>query len=192
MRWRVTSQSPTRSSARVSPESSSCRPPFANTELIWEYPPNHHYFERWGSFATVAQFDHRGAGCSDRLVGAASIEERMEDIRVVMDAVGWERATIYALQGGPLACLFAATYPERTERLILHGSYARIIRAPGYDIGVDRAGTTRSGRRGLRTGVHPRPQSSPLLRPRRWATRRLCAGGHAWSGCPLHPMKCWQ
>ena len=50
----------------------------------------------------------------------------MEDIRVVMDAVGWERATIYGLsEGGPLACLFAATYPERTERLILQDSYAR-------------------------------------------------------------------
>jgi class 3 adenylate cyclase len=114
-------------------------PPFANTELIWEYPPNHYYFERWGSFATVAQFDHRGAGCSDRIVGAASIEERMEDIRVVMDAVGWERATIYALMGGPLACLFVATYPERTESLILQSSSPRITRAPGYDIGIDRA-----------------------------------------------------
>jgi class 3 adenylate cyclase len=115
-------------------------PAFVNVELIWEYPPNHSYFERWGSFATVAQFDHRGAGGSDRIVGAASIEDRMEDIRVVMDAVGWERATIYALnQGGPLACLFAATYPERTERLILQACFARFIRTPGYEIGGDRA-----------------------------------------------------
>jgi pimeloyl-ACP methyl ester carboxylesterase len=115
-------------------------PAFVNVELTWEYPPNHYYFERWGSFATVAQFDHRGAGGSDRIVGAASIEDRMENIRVVMDAVGWERATIYALnQGGPLACLFAATYPQRTERLILQSSFARIMRAPGYEIGGDRA-----------------------------------------------------
>jgi class 3 adenylate cyclase len=110
-----------------------------NVELVWEWTPTHHFFERWGSFATVAQFDLRGSGCSDRIQGAPSVEERMEDIRVVMDAVGWERATIYASQGGSLACLFAATYPERTESLILQGSYARQVRAPGYEIGIDRA-----------------------------------------------------
>jgi class 3 adenylate cyclase/pimeloyl-ACP methyl ester carboxylesterase len=111
-----------------------------NVELLWDYPPNHHYLERWGSFATVALFDQRGTGCSERIQGVASVEELMEDISVVMDAVGWERATIVGLaDGGVLACLFAATHPERTESLILHGSFARIIRAPGYDIGFDRA-----------------------------------------------------
>jgi class 3 adenylate cyclase len=114
---------------------------FSNVELFWEWAPFHRYFERWGSFATVAAFDQRGAGCSARIQGAPSVEERMEDIGVVMDAVGWERATIFGCHGhsGPLACLFAATYPERTERLILQGTYARIIRAPGYEIGSDRA-----------------------------------------------------
>ena len=112
----------------------------SNVELIWEWAPSHHYFERWASFATVAMFDQRGTGCSDRIQGAASIEERMEDIRVVMDAVGWEQATIYGwAEGGLLACLFAATYPERTERLILQNSIARWIRAPGYEMGIDRA-----------------------------------------------------
>ncbi len=113
---------------------------FSNVELFWEWPPFHHYFERLGGFATVAQFDQRGTGCSDRIEGAASVEKRMEDIGVVMDAVGWERATIYGYaEGGPLACLFAATYPERTERLILQNSMARLLRAPGYEIGMDRA-----------------------------------------------------
>jgi class 3 adenylate cyclase/alpha-beta hydrolase superfamily lysophospholipase len=112
----------------------------SNIDLVWEWAPFHHYFERWDSFATVAQFDQRGTGCSERIQGAPSVEERMDDIRVVMDAVGWERATIYAINhGGPLACLFAATYPKRTESLILQGSFARSIRAPGYEIGIDRA-----------------------------------------------------
>jgi pimeloyl-ACP methyl ester carboxylesterase len=112
----------------------------SNVELFWEWAPLHHYFERFGNFATVAHFDQRGTGCTDRIQGAASVEERMEDIRVVMDAVGWERATIRAVsQGGALACLFAATYPERTKGLILQGSFARLVRAPGYEIGVDRA-----------------------------------------------------
>src|SRR5262249_45038411 len=115
-----------------------------NLELVWEWPPFHHYFERFGSFATVAQFDQRGTGCSERIQGAASVEERMEDIRVVMDAVGWDRATISGLHhGGPLACLFAATYPERTDSLIVRGSFARVTRTPGYEIGVDRAAYNR-------------------------------------------------
>src|SRR5207253_2640471 len=101
----------------------------------------HRFFERWGSFATVAHFDKRGTGCSDRIAGPASMEERMEDFHVVMDAVGWEKATVYGLsEGGPLACLFAATYPERTDRLVLQGSTARFIREPGYEVGLDRDG----------------------------------------------------
>jgi class 3 adenylate cyclase/alpha-beta hydrolase superfamily lysophospholipase len=109
----------------------------SNVELFWEFPRNHHWFERWGSFATVVQFDKRGTGCSDRITGAASVEERMEDFHVVMDAVGWDRATVWGLsEGGSLACLFAATYPERTERLGLHGSFARLLWAPDYEIGI--------------------------------------------------------
>jgi pimeloyl-ACP methyl ester carboxylesterase len=112
----------------------------SNIELFWEWAPVHRFFERFGSFATVAWFDKRGTGASDRIPGAASVEERMEDVRVVMDAVGWERATIWGFDdGGPLACLFAATYPERTDRLILHNTFARLVRGPGYEIGPDRA-----------------------------------------------------
>jgi class 3 adenylate cyclase/pimeloyl-ACP methyl ester carboxylesterase len=118
----------------------------SSVELAWEWPPVHHYLERWGSFASVAAFDQRGTGGSERIQGAPSVEEQMEDIRVVMDAVGWGRATIYAnAQGGPLACLFAATYPERTERLIVQGAFARCVRAPGYEIGIERADYDRFG-----------------------------------------------
>jgi pimeloyl-ACP methyl ester carboxylesterase len=60
----------------------------SNVELFWDWAPLNHFFERWGSFSTVAHFDKRGTGCSDRIDGAASVEERMEDVRVVMDAVG--------------------------------------------------------------------------------------------------------
>jgi class 3 adenylate cyclase len=113
----------------------------SNVELFWEWPPFHRYFERWGSFATVAQFDQRGSGSSERIHGAPSVEERMEDIGVVLDAVGWERATIFGGLGdsGPLACLFAATHPERTESLIAQGTFACRTRAPDYEIGIDRA-----------------------------------------------------
>jgi class 3 adenylate cyclase/pimeloyl-ACP methyl ester carboxylesterase len=112
----------------------------SNVELTYEFAPTHRYYERWSTFATVAHFDERGTGCSDRIQGAASVEERMEDVRVVMEAVGWERATVFGLaQGGTLACLFAATYPERTQRLILQNSYARATAAPGHEFAVERA-----------------------------------------------------
>jgi phospholipase C/pimeloyl-ACP methyl ester carboxylesterase len=112
----------------------------SNVEVMWEWSPGHHWLERWGSFATVAAFDKRGTGCSDRVEVPASLEERMEDFHVVLDAVGWDRATIHATsEGGAVACLFAATYPERTESLILQGCFARSVRAPGYEFGVDRA-----------------------------------------------------
>jgi pimeloyl-ACP methyl ester carboxylesterase len=112
----------------------------SNVELWWEWSPFHHLFERWGSFATVVAFDKRGSGCSERVEVPATLEQQMEDFNVVMDAVGWERATIHAhSEGGAVACLFAAIYPERTERLILQGCFARGITAPGYEIGVDRS-----------------------------------------------------
>jgi class 3 adenylate cyclase len=142
-------------------------PASSNVELFWEWAPFHRYFERWDSFATVAAFDQRGVGSSQRIRGAASVEERMEDIGVVMDAVGWERATIFACLGdsGPLACLFAATYPERTESLILQGTYARLIRAPGYEIGIDRAAYD-GARAALAAGWGTRETLSvPLLVP---------------------------
>jgi class 3 adenylate cyclase/alpha-beta hydrolase superfamily lysophospholipase len=138
----------------------------SSVELLWEWPPFHHYLERLGSFATVAAFDQRGTGGSERIQGALSVEEQMEDICVVMDAVGWERATIYAnAQGGPLACLFAATYPERTERLIVQGSCARRIRAPGYEIGIERADYDRFGEAWAARWGTPKTLGVPLWAP---------------------------
>jgi class 3 adenylate cyclase len=112
----------------------------SNVELWWEWSPYHNWFERWGSFATVVAFDKRGTGCSERVEVPPTLEQQMEDFTVVLDAVGWERATIHAhSEGGAVACLFAATYPERTERLILQGCFARWVRAPDYQIGFDRS-----------------------------------------------------
>ena len=69
---------------------------------------------------------------SDRDIGIATLEERMDDVRAVMDAAGSEHAAIYgASEGGPMAALFAATYPERTTALVLFGTFARATIAPG-------------------------------------------------------------
>jgi class 3 adenylate cyclase len=87
----------------------------------------------------VIRFDKRGTGLSDRTAGIADMETRMDDIRAVMDGAGSERAVVSgASEGGPLAALFAATYPERAAGLILYGSAPRFTRAPGYPYGPTR------------------------------------------------------
>ena len=91
-----------------------------HVELNWENPVVAQFLRRLASVARVLVFDKRGTGMSDRLAGTETLEERMDDIRAVMDAAGSERAVISGLgDGGPLAMLFAATYPERTQALIL-------------------------------------------------------------------------
>ena len=107
----------------------------------------------------------------------------MEDINVVLDAVGWERATIHAQsEGGAVACLFAATYPERTERLILQGCFARWVRAPDYEIGVDRSSYDGFAAALARHWGTPRPGQLPCWRHLRWATTPTCGGRCASSG----------
>jgi class 3 adenylate cyclase len=102
-----------------------------HVELVWENPPQAQFFSRLASFSRLLLFDKRGTGMSDRVVGAPTLEVRMDDIRAVMDAVGSERAVLCGLgDGGPLCALFAATYPERTTALVLINSVPRYVRSP--------------------------------------------------------------
>jgi pimeloyl-ACP methyl ester carboxylesterase len=88
-------------------------------------------------FARVVMFDKRGTGLSDRSLGFGSLADRMDDIRAVMDAAGIERAALFGIsEGGPLAILFAATYPDRVTKLCLYGTFARIAYDSDYQIGV--------------------------------------------------------
>ena len=104
-------------------------PPFAqNIELAWELPANRGMFERMGSFARIVQFDKRGTGASDRTVPVPGLDQRVDDARAVMDAAGVERAILYGLsEGGPMALLFAVTYPERVSGLILNATAPWIV-----------------------------------------------------------------
>lgn len=95
-------------------------------EINWELPAFHRYCERLAEFTRLILFDKRGMGMSDRVPGATTLEERMDDVRAVMDAVGSERAAVMgASEGGPLSMLFAAAHPERTVALILDGAEVR-------------------------------------------------------------------
>ena len=99
-----------------------------NVEVQWEHPAIARFLRRLGSFCRVAVLDKRGTGLSERL-GAGEIpplEQRADDVRVVMDAVGMSRATVFgSSEGGSLCVLLAAAHPERVERLVLHGTWAR-------------------------------------------------------------------
>jgi pimeloyl-ACP methyl ester carboxylesterase len=97
----------------------------ATIEGVRDAPGFAQFVERLTTFARVIQFDKRGTGMSDRVTQAATMDERMDDVRAVMDAVGSQRAAVMGIsEGGVLASLFAATYPERTAALILYGVHA--------------------------------------------------------------------
>jgi class 3 adenylate cyclase/alpha-beta hydrolase superfamily lysophospholipase len=98
----------------------------SHIENYWEHPDLARWLLRLGSFARVAMFDKRGTGLSDRVAEVPSLDQRMDDARAVMDAAGMERAAMLGVsEGGPLAILFAATYPERCQGLVLYGTFAR-------------------------------------------------------------------
>ena len=112
-------------------------PPFvSNLELQWEYPAERRYFERLASFCRLIMFDKRGTGLSDP-VAVATLEERMDDVRAVMDDVGSQRAAVFgSSESGALSVLFTATYPERVSALVLYGAYPRMAWAPDYPDGI--------------------------------------------------------
>jgi class 3 adenylate cyclase/alpha-beta hydrolase superfamily lysophospholipase len=102
-------------------------------DLDWEIPIWVEFAEGLASFARVIHFDKRGTGLSDRSPGIPTLEERMEDVRAVMDAAGSQQAVLFGVsEGAPMSLLFAATYPERTKALVLYGGMARSTWAPDY------------------------------------------------------------
>ena len=108
----------------------------SNLELQWEDPAEHRYYERLASFCRLIMFDKRGTGLSDR-VAVATLEERMDDLRAVMDATGSQRAAVFgSSEGGALSILFTATYPERVSALVLYGAYPRMAWAADYPDGI--------------------------------------------------------
>jgi len=105
----------------------------SNLDYAWESPRLTHVLQRLGSFCRLIRIDKRGTGLSDRNVGFPTLQERMDDVRAVLDAVGSQRPVLFgSSEGGVLCMLFAATYPERTAALILHGAYAQGLWSPDY------------------------------------------------------------
>ena len=111
----------------------------SHLDLDWEIPQRALFFERFSKFCRLIRFDKRGTGLSDRPVHMATLEERTDDIRAVMDDVGIKSANILGVsEGGSMACLFAATYPERVQSLLIWGAQARWVASEDHPWGQTR------------------------------------------------------
>jgi len=107
----------------------------SHVELAWEEPAQASFLRRLASFSRVITFDKRGTGLSDRVPDEQlpTLEERTDDMRAVMDAVGSQRAALFGFsEGGNMAVFFAASYPERTVALATFGCFAKRVWSPDY------------------------------------------------------------
>ena len=107
----------------------------SNLELMWDEPGHAHVLDRFASFSRLILFDKRGTGLSDPVSPdrLPTLEERMDDVRAVLDAVDCEQAAVFGFsEGGLMSVLFAATYPDRTTALVLYGVFAKRIWSPDY------------------------------------------------------------
>ena len=130
----------------------------SHLEYGWHQPRLAAFLRRLASFSRLIVFDKRGTGLSDQVQGVATLEERMDDVRAVMDAVGSERAVVCGMsEGAAMTALFAATYPQRTSGAILYGAEARSLRAPDYPFG----------------GTRERAEAGFADAMRRWGTQEL-------------------
>jgi class 3 adenylate cyclase len=107
----------------------------SNVELMWDEPAHAHVLQRLARFSRLILFDKRGTGLSDPvpLDRLPTLEQRMDDVRAVLDAVGSEQAALFGFsEGGLMSVLFTATYPQRTTALVVYGMFAKRIWSPDY------------------------------------------------------------
>lgn len=105
----------------------------SHLEYGWEAPRVAHFYDELAGFSRLILFDKRGTGLSDRAFGLPTIEQRMDDVRAVMDAAGSQRAVIFGMsEGCGMAIAFAASHPERVCALVLYGAFAKREWAPDY------------------------------------------------------------
>lgn len=109
----------------------------SHQELLWDEPRVAGFFQRLASFSRVILWDKREQGLSDRIGRPPTLEDSMNDLHAVLDAAGSDRPMVLGIsEGGPMALLFAATYPDRVDRLAVYGSWSRLMRAPDYPDGL--------------------------------------------------------
>jgi class 3 adenylate cyclase len=169
----------------------------SHLDLDWEWPPRARYLEQLASFCRLIRFDKRGTGLSDRPTRAATLEERTDDIRAVMDAVGSREAFVFGVsEGANMACLFAATFPQRTRGLIIWGGQARWVKTSDYPWGYSREEKEREIQRLSENGIDLEyllgpgagigPTDDPVYRD--WLLRWARAGGSPSAAAALERM----
>jgi pimeloyl-ACP methyl ester carboxylesterase len=105
----------------------------SHVENAWEEPSLARFLHRLASFCRLILLDRRGTGLSDPVAALPTLEQRMDDVRAVMDAAGSKKAALFGIsEGGPMCILFAATYPERATALVLYGTFARGLHDSEY------------------------------------------------------------
>jgi class 3 adenylate cyclase len=108
----------------------------SNVEFYWELPTTTRIFERLASFSRVVLWDKRGTGLSDPIDHVPTLDERVDDLKALMNTVESERAAFFGVsEGGPMSLLFAATHPERTAALILYGASPKFSASPDWEWG---------------------------------------------------------
>lgn len=167
----------------------------SNIDTFWEEPTVARFFQGLADFSRVLLFDKRGTGLSDRVAGIPTLEDRMDDVRAVMNAAGSKEATLFGYsEGGPMCALFAATYPERTRALVLMGSYARRQSAPDYECGLSDENSEQllkdiESRWGSPLDIEQRiPSFASNQRFRRWWAKFMRAGASPASAAALMRM----
>ena len=169
----------------------------SHLEYFWKHHSFASFLNRLASFSRLILFDKRGTGLSDRvpLAELPTLEQRMEDVHAVMDAVGSARAVLIGVsEGGPMCSLFAATYPEKTTALVMIGTYAKRIRDEDYPWGVsqeDREGFFEQMRRdwGKPVGIEERaPTMAADGEFRNWWAEYLRMGASPGAAVALTKM----
>ncbi len=169
----------------------------SHLELNWEEPSIARFIERLAGFSRLILFDKRGTGLSDRVSESElpTLEQRMEDLHAVLNAVGSQRAALMGIsEGGPMCALFAATYPERTSALIMCGSYARWLRdesCPWAPTREQHEAGFAAYERGWGTPIGFKtiaPSASADERYRNWWARYLRMGASPGAGVALYRM----
>ncbi len=118
----------------------------SQVELLTEEPGVARFFRGLTSFSRMAVFDKRGQGLSDRPGPPPTLEESMDDLKAVIEAVGFERPAIFAVsEGGPMSALYAATYPSRVSSLVLFGAFSRMLETDDFSAGIPAAALDRWG-----------------------------------------------
>jgi len=118
----------------------------SHVELLGEEPGVARFLRRLTAFARMLVFDKRGQGLSDRPGRPPTLEESMDDLRAVVEAAGFERPSLLGIsEGGPMSTLYAATYPGEISNLVLFGTFARMLEAPGFPSGTTEEALDRWG-----------------------------------------------